>query len=119
MIKDAEALPCGHSFHKKCVADWENQTQRLSCAVCKHTVKYAVAFFFVNLTPICVGRQDYVTVKNMKIPFDAEDFHIHGGIIDRGYVLGTIAFKRHVCSRNICRRANYNVFFHFTVATGV
>ena len=35
MIKDAEALPCGHSFHKKCVADWENQTQRLNCAVCK------------------------------------------------------------------------------------
>ena len=53
------------------------------------------------------GRQDYVTVKNMKVPFNIDDFHIHGGIIDRGYVLGTVAFKRHVCAPRPANGANF------------
>lgn len=48
-----------------------------------------------------------MTVKNMKVPFNIDDFHIHGGIIDRGYVLGTVAFKRHVCAPGAANGANF------------
>ena len=64
------------------------------------SIQYSLQIIF-HLMPNFAGRQNYVVVNNMKIPFDAENFHIHGGIIDRGYVLGTIAFKRHVYAQNI------------------
>jgi hypothetical protein len=38
--KQKDDLPCGHSFHRKCLARWEKTSKKMNCPLCRSEYDY-------------------------------------------------------------------------------